>query len=324
MDPAHAPFLAAILADIDSDAPRLRYADFLDETGDPVHEARAEFIRVQCALEEMQSDDPRYEELGHRETKLFQSHWKEWFGPIAAALGTPIETRRLWTLGFSKRMNLQPDPHPPGRCHSLYSTSITHSIRDASFRRGFFHSVRLNLARYVSMTTGNHLASVTPFRSFSPGGEVEQVHSLIFHGPNFESPAGVVLRELAFTERYDLLRSLSLDFFDLHLRRRGNSLMRILAGATHLKGLRTLDLSSRAGALDVSLLMDSPLLGQCERFFAFHCVASDEFLHSLADPRRTPALRGLLWTSGQLIDERTVELLRERFGPDCTRIGEPQ
>jgi uncharacterized protein (TIGR02996 family) len=30
MDSAHAPFLAAILADPDSDAPRLKYADFLD------------------------------------------------------------------------------------------------------------------------------------------------------------------------------------------------------------------------------------------------------------------------------------------------------
>lgn len=39
--------LAAILADPDDDAPRLIYADWLEERGDP---DRAEFIRLQCHL----------------------------------------------------------------------------------------------------------------------------------------------------------------------------------------------------------------------------------------------------------------------------------
>lgn len=42
----HASFLAAIIADPDADAPRLTYADWLEERGDP----RAAFIRVQCEL----------------------------------------------------------------------------------------------------------------------------------------------------------------------------------------------------------------------------------------------------------------------------------
>ncbi len=39
-------FLQAIIERPDDDAPRLIYADWLDERGDP----RGEFIRVQCAL----------------------------------------------------------------------------------------------------------------------------------------------------------------------------------------------------------------------------------------------------------------------------------
>jgi uncharacterized protein (TIGR02996 family) len=48
MDP-HLPFLKAIAANPADDLPRLVYADFLEETGEPVHVARAHFIRTQIA-----------------------------------------------------------------------------------------------------------------------------------------------------------------------------------------------------------------------------------------------------------------------------------
>ena len=43
----HAAFLNAVLERPDDDLPRLVYADYLDETGEP---NRAEFIRVQIEL----------------------------------------------------------------------------------------------------------------------------------------------------------------------------------------------------------------------------------------------------------------------------------
>jgi uncharacterized protein (TIGR02996 family) len=42
-------FLAAVCSNPDADAPRLVYADYLDEGGDPVWQARAAFIRIGCA-----------------------------------------------------------------------------------------------------------------------------------------------------------------------------------------------------------------------------------------------------------------------------------
>jgi uncharacterized protein (TIGR02996 family) len=60
-------FLQAILADPDADGPRLVYADWLDEHGDPV---RAEFIRTQIALARMREDDPRRPALASREEAL--------------------------------------------------------------------------------------------------------------------------------------------------------------------------------------------------------------------------------------------------------------
>jgi uncharacterized protein (TIGR02996 family) len=60
-------FLKAILADPNDDAPRLIYADWLDEQGR--HE-RAEFIRVQVALSGLDADDSRRDELEAREREL--------------------------------------------------------------------------------------------------------------------------------------------------------------------------------------------------------------------------------------------------------------
>ena len=66
---SHAAFLEAILAAPADDTPRLIYADWLDEHGDP---DRAEFIRVQCELwAGTWSDQARLGALRRRERELF-------------------------------------------------------------------------------------------------------------------------------------------------------------------------------------------------------------------------------------------------------------
>jgi uncharacterized protein (TIGR02996 family) len=69
-----AAFLAAIRDDPDDDGPRLTFADWLEEQGDP----RGEFIRVQCALDRIDEDDPRREELERREAELLGQHGEAW------------------------------------------------------------------------------------------------------------------------------------------------------------------------------------------------------------------------------------------------------
>ncbi|MDB5313612.1 MAG: hypothetical protein JWO38_7814 [Gemmataceae bacterium] len=75
-------FLAAIRANPDDDTPRLVYADWLEEHGDP---DRAAFIRVQCELEPIRNrpDHPRAAVLRAREKVLFDRHWQEWIGQLA-------------------------------------------------------------------------------------------------------------------------------------------------------------------------------------------------------------------------------------------------
>jgi uncharacterized protein (TIGR02996 family) len=73
--PDATPFLAAIRAAPDDDAPRLIYADWLDEHGQP---ERAEFIRVQCEL--ARHDSPT---LRQREAELQAEHHDAFAGALA-------------------------------------------------------------------------------------------------------------------------------------------------------------------------------------------------------------------------------------------------
>jgi len=101
-------FLAAIAAAPEDDAPRLVYADWLEENGDPEH---AEFIRVQCEIELLRRrpdtdeaayqratvaghlDSPvpsdfspsmhRFAALARRERRIVRAHKDRWIGPLS-------------------------------------------------------------------------------------------------------------------------------------------------------------------------------------------------------------------------------------------------
>src|SRR4051795_7636039 len=72
-------FLRAIIDNPDDDVPRLVYADYLDEHGDP---ERAEFIRAQCAVERLPPSDPECDRLYDRSEDLLAANRERWLGPI--------------------------------------------------------------------------------------------------------------------------------------------------------------------------------------------------------------------------------------------------
>lgn len=83
-------FLEVIRQSPSEDGPRLIYADFLEEKGDSVSVARAEFIRLQCLIAGGQGDRNVREAAMSRELELLQSHWRIWLRPICQALGEPV------------------------------------------------------------------------------------------------------------------------------------------------------------------------------------------------------------------------------------------
>lgn len=94
------PFLETILDNPGDDGPRLVYADWLEEQGDP----RAEFIRAQLQLARMSDADPEREPLLDREYELLTAHGDKWRAEIPEFARKACEFRRgfvtqvsIWT-----------------------------------------------------------------------------------------------------------------------------------------------------------------------------------------------------------------------------------
>jgi len=91
-------FLADIAEHPDDDAPRLIYADWLEEHG---NHARAEFIRTQVALARLTSDSPRRRQLAARARELLGKHGKKWAGAVR-----PILEEWHFHRGFLDRVTI--------------------------------------------------------------------------------------------------------------------------------------------------------------------------------------------------------------------------
>jgi uncharacterized protein (TIGR02996 family) len=74
--------LQAIWAEPDDDAPRLVYADWLEENGQP---ERAEFIRGQCELAREGGSTKARKRLRAREKQLLAAHRENWLARIGAS-----------------------------------------------------------------------------------------------------------------------------------------------------------------------------------------------------------------------------------------------
>lgn len=83
----HEDFLHAVLAHPDEDAPRLIYADWLEEQGDT---DRAEFIRIQCELEQLSYEEPRRVRMVRRKIELERACETTWQSALLADIGSGL------------------------------------------------------------------------------------------------------------------------------------------------------------------------------------------------------------------------------------------
>jgi uncharacterized protein (TIGR02996 family) len=93
--------LAAVLDHPDDDAPRLRYADWLADNGDP---CRAEFIRVQCQLAEGALSPECAEALREREEKLLKENEARWLPFAPGSPSADDMPRTCWLRGFVRSL----------------------------------------------------------------------------------------------------------------------------------------------------------------------------------------------------------------------------
>jgi uncharacterized protein (TIGR02996 family) len=135
----HPGFLADIRANPDDDTPRLVYADWLEDNGDP---DRATFIRVQCELARSPwqvgrvYDDPAWLRLHAREQDLLSAHALAWFCALAwpgwyGVAGVAVPGGARWHGGWT------------GERH--------HGLVTANFARGFVAHASLLCRRWLEL-----------------------------------------------------------------------------------------------------------------------------------------------------------------------------
>src|SRR5262245_45833946 len=159
-------FLEDIRENPSDDAPRLIYADWLEDHGDP---ARAEFIRVQCELVQA-IDSPRRPELRRRERELWQDHGRLWSRPLRT-FSRKFEFHR----GFADRMVLRARAFLNHGAEILRLTPLTHvKFREARdlivdlagckllgrIRSISFESNKLGAGRLATLLASPHLTQL--------------------------------------------------------------------------------------------------------------------------------------------------------------------
>lgn len=136
-------FIDAILAEPDNNEPRLVYADWLEERGDP----RAEFIRAQCELTRKKISRKMRTLLQEREQTLLQAHGEQWAredlqqDPVA-----PIQRRFSVETYIEER--IQQELADPGGRDVHHPPLIPSQI---SYKRGFIGQLILSAEEFTSV-----------------------------------------------------------------------------------------------------------------------------------------------------------------------------
>ena len=231
VDPAHDAFLRAVLADPDDDAPRLVYADWLEERGDP----RGEFIRLQCAAAALPAGDPRATRLLGRARKLLERHFRAWLGGLRSWMGPCHLDRAGYVV----------EEETPGPDLGPATTRVK-----CRFRRGFVEEVRIGggaaVARFAAAAPAVFAAAPVRRLAFHPDYTCSTGYHV--HGPLDVAPlAGLS----------ELIRLDTLELVGCGITPAGFA---ALAGSPHLARLELLNLrGTPIGSVGLAALGGAPL-----------------------------------------------------------------
>jgi uncharacterized protein (TIGR02996 family) len=259
-------FLEAILENPDDDTPRLIFADWLEERGDPASSARAEFIRVQCALAKERRTARGREALETREQQLLEEYGAEWVRPIFRLL-------RSWDFhrGFIDEVGLWPDTFL-AHADQLFRRAPVQHLR--IIPRIWPHAVVISMSALADV---NHLRCLRSIDLSDSGLESGDVRALVVseHLTGLTSLnlsnnriGGRGIRALSESPLLAQLTHLNLQnnhFGAPAVRALAESLERLAGGPEGLR-LRTLDLrGNRLGNEGRRLIIGSPLLRRVAR-----------------------------------------------------------
>jgi uncharacterized protein (TIGR02996 family) len=229
--------LRAIIADPDDDAPRLVYADFLEETGDLADGARADLIRSQIHAHRLPDSEPHKAAIRSRMVELWKRYKPVWFSWAKKHDSIPYPIRGFAeSWHFSTIEDFETDGVPAFEREPI--TSVTLSIRgpDRPLARA---ATWPQLARLRTLNLWPGEPSEEEVPAFLSSPHLTGLRNFWYMGPQgTRAPLAEAVRLLATSPQYAGLESLTIDEAGV-----GNDGAFALAGSRTLTKLTTLALS---------------------------------------------------------------------------------
>jgi uncharacterized protein (TIGR02996 family) len=282
-------FLEDVIAHPADDAPRLVYADWLEEHGDEKGLARAELIRVQCELAKLPEGEPRREKLAKRERALLKKYGKRWAGPLGK-----VTEKWAFRRGFVEAIAVDYFELPQflASFHEVFAAVPIRALRlaDIDLEPDFLGTLESYLPRLRSLDL--RLANF----------EHKELRWLL-RNPSLASLRALAL-DIEFTDQVE------------------GPILQTIGKAPNLGGLTGLKLQvgENAGDLEepvVRALLRSPYLKKVTRLFLPLCRMSRATARALArGPDRAPLTHLALDDAN--LDEAVIEELLS--GPNLARL----
>jgi uncharacterized protein (TIGR02996 family) len=224
-------FLQAIRETPDDDAPRLIYADWLEEQGGAARTARAAFIRIQCRLDELPDDDPTRDRLEDDAADLLAEHEAEWTQPLHG-----IAEDWRFSRGFIEHIRIRGD-NLMTHAESLFDRTPLRSLHLQMHRNDVSHLAACPQLRWVSTLDFTRCQlNDRALQLLLTSPHLEQLCALNLDGNDINTPG---IQSLLHSPLFAKLRSLDLS----RNRAVGDTAVRLLANHAPENNLEVLCLS---------------------------------------------------------------------------------
>ncbi len=275
-------FLSRVRECPDDDGPRLIFADWLDEGGDP----RGQFIRIQCAIARLPPEDPRRAELQAQEQALLDAHKHEWTARLQG-----IASDWTYRRGFIESISIDAKAFLSISSNLFRHTPIRR-VRFIDAGRCFVQLVESPMFGQIPEIdlTHNYLGNGC-LNLFARATQLTRLESLHL---GFNDITDQGLRLLAGIPHLSTLCELYLD----DNRQIGAPGVRALADSHYLVSLRHLDLSgNNLGETALRVLINGDSLRQLDSLTLHNNKIGDAGVESLA---HSELLRRMLCRSSAL------------------------
>jgi uncharacterized protein (TIGR02996 family) len=276
-------FLLDIIESPEDDAPRLVYADFLDDLDQP---DRAEFIRVQCRRASLPADHPEQRKLASRESDLLLLHEADWRSTLPELEGVTWED---FQRGFVESAFIESAEVFLREAEALFAAAPVRRVRIGRLDDVTGEQMARSpfLGRLLELNLGNN-SGLTPagVRALADSPHLAGMNALLLH---YNPLGNVAVASLARSHGLGKLRELYLSGTEV-----GDAGVVALAGQGRLPELIDLDLrDNQVGDPGARSLAHNNNLEQLRTIWLVNNQIGESGAEALAWSERLPRLERL-------------------------------